>query len=125
MAAALPVIYGAERTEVVLVNARSSRRYIPTKGAAKLGESLRDCAGREALEEAGVIGLVSEEPVAFLKQSPRGKPVPMFLLSVEQLLDDWAERKTRDRLIVSPARAVLMIDDPDLISVLMRLFIHE
>lgn len=126
VAAALPVIYGPERTMVVLITSRTTRRFIATKGAIKPRESARACAKREALEEAGVIGSVSRKPVAHL--TPVGgeaDSIPLYLLTVETLLDDWEERSVRDRMILSPARAALLVDDPVLISVLLHLATPE
>ena len=126
LAAALPVIYHGSTLEVVLITSRTSHRYIPTKGAIKPGETPRDCAAREAHEEAGVLGQCSLKPVTYLKGTNADpRPVPMYLLTVDQLLDDWEERSQRERLILSPSRAALLIEDPELITVLLTLTVPQ
>jgi 8-oxo-dGTP pyrophosphatase MutT (NUDIX family) len=122
MAAALPVIYGAGGVEVVLITSRTTRRYIAPKGAIEAGETPRSCARREALEEAGVIGKISRESVGLLSGSP-GEPatIPLYLLRVERVLDDWLEKSERDRVILSPRDAAGLVDDPFLASVLRDL----
>ncbi len=125
LAAALPVIYGEDGIKVVLITSKTTRRYIPTKGAIRTGEKPRHCAEREALEEAGVIGTVSRKPIAHIAGANGAPSVPLYLLTVETLLDDWAERLERERLVLTPHQAALLIDDPVLASVLLRIAAPE
>ena len=49
--------------EVMLVTSRGSRRWIIPKGWPKRGILPHDMAAKEAFEEAGVIGKVSERSI--------------------------------------------------------------
>jgi 8-oxo-dGTP pyrophosphatase MutT (NUDIX family) len=52
-----------ERLEILLVTTRRSGRWIVPKGWPIDGCSPRECAAREAMEEAGVLGVIAAEPI--------------------------------------------------------------
>ncbi len=110
--------------EVMLLTSRQTRRFILPKGWPMKG--LRDCeaAAQEAAEEAGVLGYSHETPIGSFRYWKRLKgsfvpvTVEVYPLRVEQELDSWKERKSRRRAWVKPEEAALLVDEPELISML-------
>jgi 8-oxo-dGTP pyrophosphatase MutT (NUDIX family) len=120
--AALPVLTKDDKILVGLVTSRDTGRWLVPKGKLKRDEADRAGAEREAREEAGVIGRASLEPIACISIDAAGDAhAPLFLLEVDQILDDWPERLERQRSWQSAASAALMVDDPELITVLLTL----
>ncbi len=87
---------------ILLITSRDTGRWIIPKGNPEPGLLPRDSAMREALEEAGIEGEISAEPIGtyrYVKQKRDGEAVPadvaVFPLKVSRQLDDWAERHER------------------------------
>lgn len=69
--AAICYRHGSDGVEFCLVRSSSGRRLFP-KGKVEEGENPWDSAAREAKEEAGVLGTVSEEPLTtFWTERPK------------------------------------------------------
>ena len=120
--AALPVIDTNEGIIVGLVTSRESGRWIVPKGKLRKNEPSHVGAEREAKEEAGVVGHASADPIARIATDASGAGrAPLFLLEVEEVLEDWPERAVRRRTWQSAAAAAMMVDDPELITVLLNL----
>lgn len=110
--------------DILMLTSRQTRRFILPKGWPMKG--LRDCeaAAQEAREEAGVVGTVHELPVGRFRYWKRLKgsfvliTVEVYPLHVEQELDKWKERKSRSRAWLALDKAVLLIDEPELVSIL-------
>jgi len=78
--------------EFLLVRTSSGARWTFPKGGCDRGETLPAAAAREALEEAGAIGRVVDEPLA--RYAYRGDMVDAFLLVVDATdapQEDWRE----------------------------------
>jgi 8-oxo-dGTP pyrophosphatase MutT (NUDIX family) len=123
--AALPYRHVADGgTEILLLTSRQTRRFVLPKGWPVKGR--RDCeaAAQEAREEAGVVGTFSEQPVGRFRYWKRLKgsfvpvTVDVYPLHVERELDQWKERKSRRRAWLTLDKAVLLIDEPELVSIL-------
>lgn len=106
---------------VLLVTSRESRRWVIPKG--NFGDSVppHEAAAVEALEEAGVRGVVCPTPLgSYRYRKRRGTgaslmaDVQVFPLSVNEELKDWKERAERERRWVSLAEAAAMVEEPDL-----------
>jgi 8-oxo-dGTP pyrophosphatase MutT (NUDIX family) len=126
--AALPYRVVEGRPEVLLITSRETRRWIIPKGWAEKGIKARDMAAREALEEAGVQGKVQKSPYGsyhYEKRLTTHKTVEckvtVFLLKVEQELEDWPEKGERERCWLTPSRAALAISESGLVAMLLRL----
>jgi 8-oxo-dGTP pyrophosphatase MutT (NUDIX family) len=126
--AALPLKDYEGDTLVMLVTTRETGRWVLPKGWAEKGLTGSALAAKEAFEEAGVIGKISNESVGtyrYTKQLPQGQEVEcevkVFSLQVEQLLDDWPEREQRARKWFTLAQAAMAANDGDLIALLLRL----
>jgi 8-oxo-dGTP pyrophosphatase MutT (NUDIX family) len=115
--------------EVMLVTSRTTRRFIVPKGWPMKGKSGRKAAMIEAQEEAGVIGKTLKEAAGTYSYWKRlanrfvRVDVVVYLLDVEEELIDWQEAKRRQRAWLSPADAAMLIDEPDLSTLLNTLTI--
>ena len=111
--------------EVLLVTSRTTRRFIVPKGWPMKGKSGRRAAAIEAQEEAGVLGKAPKQPAgtySYWKRMADGfirVDVSVFLLQVTEELADWREAANRQRAWLPPADAALLIDEPEL-STLLR-----
>lgn len=119
--AALPWRRTAAGIEILLVTSRETRRWVTPKGGRMPGKTDAEAAVLEALEEAGVEGAVTREPLGtfrYLKvlkrRAPRWCAVSVYALRVEVEHDDWQERGQRERIWVSRDEAVRRVDEPDL-----------
>ncbi|MFC6486887.1 NUDIX hydrolase [Nitratireductor sp. GCM10026969] len=120
-AAALPWRVKGDRIEVMLVTSRGTGRWVLPKGWPEGRESLSATAAREAVEEAGVEGDISEEALGrylYGKATATGLlwrcEVAVFPLKVEREAKKWPEKKKRTRLWVTREAAADMVKEPDL-----------
>ncbi|UVK40529.1 NUDIX hydrolase [Mesorhizobium sp. AR10] len=113
--------------EVMLVTSRTTRRFIVPKGWPMKGKSGRKAAMIEAQEEAGVLGKIMKEPAGTYSYWKRLEnrfvrvDVIVFLLEVTEELANWPEAKKRERAWLTPIDAALLIDEPDLSTLLKTL----
>jgi 8-oxo-dGTP pyrophosphatase MutT (NUDIX family) len=109
--------------EVLLVTSRDTGRWIIPKGWLEKGTK-----PREAFEEAGVVGKVQKAPVGsytYTKRLSARKSVEckvdVFLLKVDQDLDEWPEKGQRQKEWMSPSQAALQISEDGLVEILQGL----
>ena len=119
--AALPWRMGSKGPEVLLVTSRETGRWILPKGWPEPHETLRASAAREAFEEAGMRGHVSNEAIGtyfYGKASPSGLvrrcEVHVFLLETVESEKRWPEKRQRNRRWLSPSEAAKRIAEPSL-----------
>ena len=111
--------------EVMLVTSRGTRRFIVPKGWPMKGKSARQAALIEAREEAGVNGKALKKPAGSycywkrLSTSFVHVVVTAYLIQVSEELDSWQEAGARQRAWLAPADAAVLIDEPEL-STLIR-----
>lgn len=125
--AALPLHWDAKgRVRVLMVTSRDTGRWVMPKGWLMDGKKPWHAAELEALEEAGAIGFISDEPVGiyhYLKRLGRKSNVQcrvtVYPMMVEKLKRRWKERKERKRHWFSPAKAAKLVDEKEL-SVLLK-----
>jgi 8-oxo-dGTP pyrophosphatase MutT (NUDIX family) len=120
-AAALPWRHTDAGIEVLLVTSRGTKRWITPKGWPELNERLHQAAAREAAEEAGVEGAISEREIGryyYGKQMKSGLSwrceVLVFPMEVTEVADKWPERKKRTRQWFSPHEAANLVEEKDL-----------
>jgi 8-oxo-dGTP pyrophosphatase MutT (NUDIX family) len=126
--AAIPVRSTADRTEVMLVTSRETRRWVIPKGWPEAGLEPHQLAEKEAFEEAGLVGHAADEPYGtywYDKTLGSGRTVPCrveaFLMEVERELDDWPERSERERRWVTASQAAMLVEEGGLVDMLLRL----
>jgi len=125
--AALPYRLAGDRLEVLLITSRRTHRWIIPKGWPMEGCGPTVCAAREALEEAGVRGVMRKTSIGhfrYLKHLRNGADYPcrveVFPLKVTRERDDWAEKKARERRWLPAAEAAAQVGDPQLRLVILR-----
>ncbi|MER9052981.1 NUDIX hydrolase [Mesorhizobium sp. M0213] len=117
--------------EVMLVTSRTTKRFIVPKGWPMKGKSSRKAATIEAQEEAGVLGKTLKQPAGTYCYWKRlanrfvRVDVVVYLLEVTEELADWEESKRRQRAWLAPADAAVLIDEPDLSTLVRNIRIPE
>ena len=114
--------------QILLVTSRDTGRWVPPKGWPMEGRTPWTAARIEALEEAGVIGTMSDEPLgsySYLKRLEDGAAVPcrvaIYPLFVTRLKSAWKESKDRTRRWFSIHQAAEAVDEPELSRILRDL----
>ena len=130
--AALPFLRKKGETMVMLVTSRETHRWVLPKGWAEKRLTGPELAAKEAFEEAGLVGEIAQDPVGsygYLKRLPGGRTLPcdvdVFPLRVERLLDDWPERRQRERRWFTLAEAAMAVEEGGLVALLLRLAAPE
>ncbi len=107
--------------EILLITTRNTRRWIVPKGWPIEGLSPREAVAREALEEAGIEGMVARKPLGWfsydkLRKSGELLPckVQVFAMQVTGQLDDWPEKAVRTVRWVTPQQAMTHVGEPGL-----------
>lgn len=126
--AALPYRLIEERLEVLLITSRETRRWIITKGWTEKGTKPDDMAAREAFEEAGIRGKIGKFPHDSYRYEKRLTEkrsveclVTVYLLEVDQELEEWLEKAERERRWLSSSQAALEVSESGLVAMLLRL----
>lgn len=129
--AALPFSRQDGELRVLLVTSRETRRWVLPKGWVEKRATAAEQAAREAFEEAGIRGRIAPAPLgsyAYRKRLAGGTgvtcEVEVYLLEVEQLLEDWPERAQRERRWFTPAEAAAAVQEDELIQLLRELAPH-
>ncbi len=114
--------------EVLLITSRGTGRWVIPKGWPMKGRTAAEAAVIEAFEEAGLQGHAGERLGAYryLKVgTARGKDrsltVDVFLMWVDQLLDEWPEQGERERAWFTPGEAAARVSEHGLARMLKRL----
>lgn len=115
--------------KVLLITSRHTKRFIVPKGWPQKHKSEASAAGREADEEAGVRGLVSQTPIGkyfYWKELTDVLiriGVSVYPLAVAQQLYQWPESAERKRIWVNADRAMVMISDVGMIPILKKIVV--
>ncbi len=111
-AAAIPVRAG----KICLVTSSSGKRWVIPKGLMEAGKTAGELALQEAWEEAGLAGLLQPEPAGSYLYTKYGNTyhVTVFLMQVTAVADTWPESMLRQRCWLTPAQALLRIQEPGL-----------
>lgn len=124
--AALPVqLSSGKEWRILMITSRDTGRWVLPKGWPMRGKNLRQAAEQEALEEAGVLGKVSREPIGvyhYIKRMDDEPDIPceviLYPMKVSKLLRRWPERNERKRKWFSPKGAAKRVDEEDLKEIL-------
>jgi 8-oxo-dGTP pyrophosphatase MutT (NUDIX family) len=117
--------------QIMLVSSRETRRWIIPKGWPMAGRSGSATAAIEAVEEAGLLGAISDQPIGdyfYIKRFAFGEDrcrVEVFPLRVLRQRDNWPEKEQRTTQWFPAREAMLLVSDPglgDLIGEFIRSF---
>ncbi|RJE87893.1 NUDIX hydrolase [Paracoccus onubensis] len=114
--------------KVLLITSRGTGRWVIPKGWPMAGRSLAGAAAREAWEEAGVEGQVSDAELGryrYDKAQESGFSVPVdvavYALKVTALQDAFPEAAERERQWFTPIEAEAAVAEPGLKTILRGL----
>lgn len=127
--AALPYrLDEAGKLEILLITSKERRRWVIPKGNPIPSMANYETAAREAFEEAGVEGGISEEPIGsyrYLKRRRSGLEVPALVtvhpLLVSRQARRWPERGERQLRWFTPEAAAKAVDEPELSVIILSL----
>ena len=112
--------------EIMLITSLDTRRWVLPKGGLMPNESPRSEAEREALEEAGLEGLVADHELGsyfYHKRSLIGVPqlcsVAVFPMKVLSQRKNWPEKKHRATKWFSIAEAAAVVHEKQLRDLLL------
>jgi 8-oxo-dGTP pyrophosphatase MutT (NUDIX family) len=111
--------------EFVLVTSRETRRWVIPKGWPIKTREPHSSAAREALEEAGLVGRVGEQPIGSYHYDKRLKTgsivvceVEVFPLEVAAQRKRWLEQGQRDIRWFDRDEAAEAVQEPELAAVI-------
>ncbi len=116
----VPFRIAGSELEVLLITSRRRKRWIIPKGIVEPDLLPAESAAKEALEEAGVTGILHPDEIGEYTYEKWGGVcrVKVFLLQVTKVLDSWEESFLRDRRWLSLSDAIELIEEPDLKKIL-------
>jgi 8-oxo-dGTP pyrophosphatase MutT (NUDIX family) len=112
--------------QILLITTRETRRFTLPKGWRMRGKSPQKAAAIEAKQEAGVRGKIKPDPVGEYFYWKRDLScflpvrVTVYPLKAKTILYRWKERGQRMRKWLPPNEAALLVDEPELVSLLRR-----
>lgn len=116
------------KVELLLITSRDTGRWVIPKGWPHDKLTAAESAAAEAWEEAGVEGLVCEEPLGAFTYNKVIRPdvirpciVSVFALRVVRLHSKFPERRERRRKWFDAARAARKVWEPELTELLLAL----
>jgi len=120
--AALPYRFGESGDlQILLVTTRESRRWVIPKGWPMKKRAPWRAAEREALEEAGVEGVIAKTHLGgyhYVKRGPNGEAWPcevrVYPLEVRLERPSWREGDQRSRAWFTAEQAMELVEEPDL-----------
>lgn len=125
-AGAIPYVVVDGQIAVLLITSRSGRWIFP-KGRLISGLQPHETALREAREEAGIEGVVSDKPLGrwrtLKRRGVRLSPleVDLYPMRVTQQFDTWEEQSERKRHWASLREAQRVLSDSRLADIAMKL----
>ncbi|MBV9046370.1 MAG: NUDIX hydrolase [Alphaproteobacteria bacterium] len=124
--AALPFRIGEGGLEIMLITSRRTRRWIVPKGWVQDGMTPCTSAAREALEEAGISGDISDRPLGafhYIKEKQGvGLPcrVALFPLKVTRQRRTWPEKDVREAKWFPATEAAALVAEPELRRLILK-----
>jgi 8-oxo-dGTP pyrophosphatase MutT (NUDIX family) len=113
---------------VMLITSRTNGKWMLPKGWPMEGRTDAEAARREALEEAGVDGVVARDPIGvyhYVKLFNDGTSKPgeacIYALAVTGERDEWKEKGQRRRQWMRASDAARLAHEPDLARFLGQL----
>ena len=123
---ALPFAWRDGELRVLLITTRETGRWLIPKGWPEKDMAPHELAAHEALEEAGITGRISKQPIGSFDYLKRfeGKAakrcrIVVFGLEVSSELEHWPEKAERQREWLRPAEAAERIEHPQLADLIL------
>ena len=122
-AAAIPV----RDERICLVTSRTGKRWVIPKGCMEPGKTAGEVGLQEAWEEAGLLDLLTHEPIGSYVYEKDGLLcyVVVFLLTVTEEVDDYPEAGLRQRLWMSLSDALVRVEDAGLRQLLRGVLVSR
>lgn len=115
------------RCEIATVTSRGSGRIVIPKGWPEAGLEPHEAAAREAEEEAGLVGRISDRAIGTYSYTKRLHlfasiecRVTVFAMRVTGELGRWAEMQERQRFWMSPEEVAGAVDEKGLAEIVRR-----
>lgn len=112
--------------EILLITSRDTGRWVIPKGWPMDGKSASAAAAREAWEEAGAKGAISEEPIGnyhYMKGLPEGLKVEclvrVFPMVVDDICKNFPEKDQRRAEWVDCTEAARRVQEPGLRTLIL------
>lgn len=120
--AVIPYRRGPNGLEVLLVTSHKGKRWVLPKGVVEPDLTPAVSAEKEAMEEAGVRGVIGAEPLGTYQYRKWGGTctVQVFAMEVEEEEADWAEASARKRAWLSFDDARRRVDEAGLKQIFDR-----
>ena len=125
--AALPWRGEGDALRILLVSSRETRRWVIPKGWPMKDKTDFQAAATEAYEEAGLDGVIAEQPIGdyeYLKRLKSGAArlvrVDVYPLKVTGEREAWPEQGQRTLRWMTPIEAALAVQEPDLRDLIAR-----
>ena len=109
--AILPYRWRNNQLEILLITNHTGKHYVIPKGVIEPTMTAAASAAKEAFEEAGILGIPATKPFGeynYKKWGGRCR-VQVYPMKVREVLEQWPERKERDRKWVSAEEAITLL----------------
>ena len=102
----------ADGSRILLITSARRKKWIIPKGVIEPGYGAEDSAAKEAVEEAGVLGLIRTPALGSYEQSKWGGicHIEVFLLEISEVLTKWPEKGLRRRKWFTRAEAISCVE---------------
>jgi adenylate cyclase len=115
----LPYVRSKKTIQIMLITTRGSSSWIFPKGQAMRGKSNEEVSRIEALEEAGIKGEITGNPLLIPYQKGAAEiSMLLYPMEISNVDKNWIESKERERKLCPPHRAYNMIAQKGLRSAL-------
>ena len=109
--------------KIILITAKNSKKnWIVPKGHIEMGMSPQLSAANEAFEEAGIKGEVDSKVIGTLCYSKKRKKckIDFYPFKVLEILDNWPEKDSRERIVVQKSYVKKFILDEKLLKIIKK-----
>ncbi len=126
-AGVIPYRHEGDALQVLLITSRGTGRWLIPKGGIDKGLTPSEAAEREAYEEAGVKGDISDTPLGsftYAKRLRHGGTIPanveVYTMRVRKELKNWPERAERRLKWVPVAEAIRLVEEAGIAQLLLQ-----
>lgn len=108
----IPYVQDGDKIKFVIITSRTNSYWIFPKGNLVKKKDKFESACQEAWEEAGVTGVIDKKVTFAFDYQDHGRhhKIKLYPMKVEKVSDDWPEKSSRKRKVVSPEKAVKLVE---------------